>query len=76
MIAFCCYIFCLFTLTYQICTAKIQYRKFETKELHGHSLNFHIHVVPVSVLYIPRNQSALYCILLQENMWTNFWEYI
>ncbi len=39
------------------------------KELHGLSLNFHIHVsVSVSDLYIPTIGLP---ILLQENMWTD-----
>jgi hypothetical protein len=72
------------------CTAKTQYRKFETNipRLRSLSPNFHIHV-SVGDLYIPTISLP---ILLQENMWTSdrhvnveieteaaqclFWEYI
>jgi hypothetical protein len=68
---FCCYMLCLFTLTYQIRTARTQYRKFETnipsKGIAWPQPNFHIHV-SVSDLYIPRISLP---ILLQENMWTD-----
>jgi hypothetical protein len=64
--------FCLLTLTYQIWTAKIQYRKLEKNiprnGMRGISPNFHIHV-SVSDLYIPRIGLP---VLLQENMWTDF----
>jgi hypothetical protein len=47
---------------------------FPEKEMHGHSLSFHIHV-SVSDLCIPTTDLP---ILLQENMWMDHqsWEYI